>query len=525
MKYKSLPLFLSFITVATYAQVPEDALKYSWSTPFGTARNQAIGGAAGSLGGDISSLFINPAGLGFYKTAELVVSPGLSMLSNNSNFRGTGTSASKSAFNLGASGFVLGGMQGQGSSSSAFAIGITRTANFNSTISYKGQNNFSSYGEQFAAEIANSGLSISDVLNSSSVSLQSRMALYTYLVDTASIPGHTGQDVISMAMWNSLKNGAPFNLLQENHVQTSGGISELGFGYAINTNDKFYIGGSIGLSFLNYQKQSTFTESDATGNNNNNFSYSELTETITTKGLGFNAKFGAIYNAADNLRLGLAFYTPTIYAGMTDTYEGSMTTNTQNYPPSPGVVTVNTSTFTGSSAPTPYNYTLSTPWRAMLSGSYVIGQVSDVSKQKGFITADIEYINYKSNKYGNVSDDADITTNDPSYYDAVNKAIKDYYKGAFNFRVGGELKFTTLMARMGFAYYGDPYKDSELNAHKMFASAGLGYRDKGIFIDLAYVLGLNKDVNFPYRLPDKANTFATVNGTGGNIVLTLGTKF
>ncbi len=60
---------------------------------------------------------------------------------------------------------------------------------------------------------------------------------------------------------------------------------------------------------------------------------------------------------------------------------------------------------------------------------------------------------------------------------------------------------------------------------RCFASGGVGYRNKGVFIDLTYVLGLNKDVNFPYRLPDKANTFATVNGTGGNIVLTLGTKF
>ncbi len=375
MKYKSLPLFLSFISVATYAQIPEDALKYSWSTPFGTARNQAIGGAAGSLGGDISSLFVNPAGLGFYKTAELVVSPGFSMLNNNSNFRGTGTSANKSAFNLGATGFVMGlpGQSNQGNG--AFAIGIARTADFNSTISYKGQNNFSSYGEQFAAEIASSGLSINDVLNSSSVSLQSRMALYTYLVDTASIPGHTGQDVISMAMWNNLKNGKPFNLLQENHVQTSGGATDFAVGYAYNSHDKFYFGASVSFSFLNYQKQSTFRESDATGNNNNNFSYSELTETSTTKGLGVNLKLGAIYKAAENLRLGLAFYTPTFYSNLTDTYEGSMTTNTQNYPPSPGTVTVNTSTFTGSSAPTPYNYTLTTPWRAMFSGSYVIGQV------------------------------------------------------------------------------------------------------------------------------------------------------
>jgi hypothetical protein len=68
------------------------------------------------------------------------------------------------------------------------------------------------------------------------------------------------------------------------------------------------------------------------------------------------------------------------------------------------------------------------------------------------------------------------------------------YKGVFNFRLGGELKFKTIMARAGFAYYTDPYKDEELKGRKMFISGGLGYRNKGMFIDLTYVQRLNKDV-------------------------------
>ena len=66
--------------------------------------------------------------------------------------------------------------------------------------------------------------------------------------------------------------------------------------------------------------------------------------------------------------------------------------------------------------------------------------------------------------------------------------------------------------------------DSELKANKMFISGGLGYRNAGIFIDLTYVHGLHKDVSFPYRLPDKANTFATTKGSGGNVMLTVGFK-
>jgi len=155
----------------------------------------------------------------------------------------------------------------------------------------------------------------------------------------------------------------------------------------------------------------------------------------------------------------------------------------------------------------------------MLSGSYVLREAEDVRQQKGFLTGDVEYVTYKSNKFRNAED-----YDDNGYYDKINATMKDYYKGAFNFRVGGELKFTTIMTRLGFAYYGNPYSDKELKANKMFISGGLGYRNAGIFIDLTYVHGLTKDVNFPYRLPDKANTFASTKGSGGNIMLTVGFK-
>lgn len=81
------------------------------------------------------------------------------------------------------------------------------------------------------------------------------------------------------------------------------------------------------------------------------------------------------------------------------------------------------------------------------------------------------------------------------------------------------------MARLGFSYYTDPYKESDLSGKKMYLSGGLGYRNKGMFIDLTYVHSITDDVNFPYRLPDKANTFATIKGIGGNIAVTAGLKF
>ena len=70
------------------AQEPADALRYSWTTSSGTARQQAIGGAMASLGGDISATFVNPAGLGFYKTGDFVLTPGYNLFNNEATYYG-----------------------------------------------------------------------------------------------------------------------------------------------------------------------------------------------------------------------------------------------------------------------------------------------------------------------------------------------------------------------------------------------------------------------------------------------------
>ena len=90
---KRFLLYISILlSVSTFAQVPEDVLKYSWQPTNGTARINAVGGAMGSLGGDISALYVNPAGIGFFKTGEIVLSPGFYFLNNKSSYRGTNAS-------------------------------------------------------------------------------------------------------------------------------------------------------------------------------------------------------------------------------------------------------------------------------------------------------------------------------------------------------------------------------------------------------------------------------------------------
>jgi len=85
------------------------------------------------------------------------------------------------------------------------------------------------------------------------------------------------------------------------------------------------------------------------------------------------------------------------------------------------------------------------------------------------------------------------------------------------------MKLNTFMVRLGGAYYGNPYQSQSSDVVKV--TGGVGYRNKGIFLDLAYVYSMYKDVDFPYRLQDKPNVPAILKNNGGNIVATIGFKF
>ena len=103
----------------------------------------------GSLGGDITANHVNPAGIGLFKTRELVITPGFALNNNRFNYRGTDTANQKNAFNYGTSGIILGSAGNANGknkwTSSAFAISVNQLANYNNRVRFKGFNNFSSF--------------------------------------------------------------------------------------------------------------------------------------------------------------------------------------------------------------------------------------------------------------------------------------------------------------------------------------------------------------------------------------------
>ncbi len=497
-----------------YAQVPEDAIRYSFYPQNGTARNLAIGGVMGSLGGDINATFVNPAGLGFYKTGEFVFTPGFLLNNNKANYRETATKNNKNSFGLGTSGWVWGNGNRYNKSSNAVSLAITQTANFNNTIKYSGLNNYSSFSEQFAEEFAKSGYSINEVLNiNSPLPYTSAPALYTYLIDTVKVNG-----VYQV-------KGAPEYILdagqalrQEMTKITKGGITELALAFAHNYQDKWFFGVTLGGDYTNYSSDMTFKESDTSARTNNHFKQFEYNDKFKTTGWGINGKFGFIYRPKDYIRLGLAIHSPT-FNSLKDTRTTTLATQVEN--PVAGF-NVSSLTFTNNQ-PGESKYNQSTAWKVIGSASYVFREIENVKKQRAFISADVEYTTHNSSRFN--SNNAEPTQVEKNYYKALNKVIKNEYKGALNVKVGGELKFNTIMGRLGFAYYSNPYKDAATKASRMLLSGGLGYRNKGVFVDLTYIHAISKDVSFPYRLEDRANTFATLKQTRGNVVATLGFKF
>jgi hypothetical protein len=502
-----------------YAQEPADALRYSWYVPSGSARQVAIGGAMTSLGGDISATFVNPAGLGFYRTGDLVLSPGYNFLNNKSTYFGRTEKDKRNNFSIGTTGLVIGGGDSRENrkKSSAFAIAVNRTASFSSNVLYRGINNQSSYSQKFLEEIANNGHTDANLVASGdgNYAFGTSLALNTFWIDTANGYMSGNRNFVSLAAPLALSGG----LIQEQIVKNRGGITEIAFGGAGNINDKWYFGGTLGIPILSYEKESSFSEADATTNTGNRFDFATINENLTTKGAGLNIKLGVIYKPVERIRLGLAIHSPTFFS-LTDRYNSEVITDTEGFQ---GRMFQRSTDFTGGND-AEFKYWYFTPYRIMIGGSYVLHEVEDVRKQKGFLTADIEYVNYKASSF-TTDPESDDNESTRSYLKSLNRAIDRAYKGALNFKVGGELKFTTIMVRLGAAYYGNPYKNLAGEKGSRFQlTGGLGYRNKGMFIDLGYAHTMGKDVHFAYRLQSNPFSAARIKNTGGNAVLTIGFK-
>lgn len=528
---KKILSLIALITTAkaSVAQEALDALRFSYLQPVHSARIQAIGGANASLGGDLSATFINPAGLAQYKTNEVVVAPGFFLNRPKITYNNTEFKDSRNHLHLATTGVVLSRGSFYKNSpvrNTTISFAVQQQANYNSNFSYGGRNAISSFSEKWVEElIARNATSFNQALQNFPGGAS--LAVENYLIDSIRSP--QGQLIGYRTNANVLR----MPLDQRFTYETRGGMYDAAFGMAWNRNEKIFYGFSIGIPIVNFNRLSIVEESDASGNRDNDFESFQLREQFSTRGAGLNAKFGVIAKPTSQLRLGLAFHTPSVLA-LTDRTDATLTTQVENYAKRITGDNNRASSFSLSTrditngAPYSYMYTLTTPWRLLGSASFVLNEVKDVSKQRGFITADIELVNYKAASFSSASEVP--SQEERAYFKGINDDIDQLFRMAWNARLGGELKFNTLMVRGGFAYFGNPYQqdifpDDASRGDRMVFSGGLGYRHRGIFIDLTYAHTLGRDIHIPYMLFDSGYPLVNNRFTNGQVATSIGFKF
>lgn len=514
------------MSTALWAQDETDALRYSQTFTGGTARAMAIGGAAGSLGGDASDIWVNPAGIGFFKTNDLSITPLVHSLDTRATYYQTTASDSKTQLTLQNIALILASNSRRPSSkwkNITFGVGQNRVADFNQALYYQGTintspNTYSSYSDNYLITLAND--QVTDV--------QTAESNYPFGISEsikAGLIGPAYNNNNQFIGWSSLPSeiiADGYALPQSKTQITKGGLNVFSLSVAGNYLDKFFIGAALNIPSISYQRDETFEESNP-GDSRSPLKYYDVYNYLKTTGVGVSGTLGLIYAPVASLRLGVSFQTPSYYS-MHDTYYTSVTTNTTDQ----GTVSATTADITGGYLGD-YSYNLTTPIHFTGSASYVFGLNNpDPQSVKGFLTADYEWVNYSRAHFRfDQSNPSDI-----AQQNKTNQTIQQLYQAGSNIRLGGELKWNIWAVRAGFAYYGNPYAASSqnVNAHQTHYSGGIGYRNKGFYIDLTYVWSTWNNQDQPYYViqPNSLNLPspkpALWKAHQSQIVLTLGWK-
>lgn len=540
--------FLTIIFVMASLQVVAqdnnyDALAKMFSTiaPTGTARFQAIGGNHSALGADVSSASGNPAGLGFYTRSEFSITPTFQNLSNSSLYGREGSPTVQSGvnnFNIGNIGVVFGGAEPSYREGWRGNFGITysrqnsffNNVKFSGTGSGYGGSITDSYAESVNNQI-NAGAitpsSLDATLNNGPNNFTGSAGLYYwgYLLNPTGVTNPAFEGIEG----NSKAN-------QTFDFQSTGRSSQWSVSYGGTANEKFYIGGTLGIPSYRYESVWKFNE-----NFTNPAEINGLTETrfVSSSGTGLNLTIGTIYKPNETVRFGFSVATPTWY----DVAETSSRDLNVDIDPNKGVnigngANANVLTARGYQVTRRNNvsfitripklstityedsYSLRTPWR--LSGGAAM-----FFKKKGFISADVEYVAYNGIKLSAPSEDLSF---DDSFLDAVDN-VKIFFKNTLNLKVGGEYRMGNISLRGGVNYQQNPYStvfdnSNTINRSQMIYSAGVGYRTNDFFVDVTGMYGTTQQSYTPYRLADTRDYASTkIDNTYTRGLVTFGVFF
>lgn len=486
------------------AQGSEELLMFSRQN-FGlsSARSAGMGGAFTSLGADAATMSINPAGIAMYGRGEVSISPGLRISGRASNYSGPGGNVSgrmnNTKANVGSFSIVYAG------DNFAVGFGMNRLADFN------GRSRAVGYGEQFSigdmfveqlygAPVSTVGSSDPDLYHAfftyPPAMWGAIMGYQTGLVDPVS-----GSDPQAYTIANAIRNGTL--LYPEWTRRTSGAINEYTISGGYNFKDILYVGATLGIQDIYYSRYDTYSEQASAGNVGlESLFYNQNLRLI---GAGVNLKVGATVRPLPWLRIGVAYHSPT-WINMSDEYDADMLVYDTRYL-KPGY------------SDTPIwrqEYNMRTPSRLLAGISATIGTV-------GIVSVDYERTWYQHMKY----------TSD-SYRD-INPGIEETYTPSNVIRAGVEFQpVRSLFVRAGYGYSSSVYKASEFKKYGEYQqfSGGVGYRNRAVSVDLAYVYGTTDRMPYkPFDYTAEDNYSVATDGTiytkdkNHNVILTVAFKF
>ena len=510
-------LSLVFITNYSYSQGEVEALKYSRNELYGTARSMAMGNAFGALGGDITGVSINPAGIAVYRSSEVVGTIGFQRNTTEVGNINKGVND----FNLHNLGFVgYFPLRNEVMPMINFGFTYGRQKTFNNDMGAKGDAK-----STMIDYIADKSFGINPALLEMGDNKPDpffdqpwlpALAFNSWLIDDY-------KDSDGNFRYRPLINNE--KPLQEIVLKERGYIDNYDFTIGTSLNNVLNIGFALTISNVYRSLYTDFYEDYDKGNY-------VLSNIITSRAAGVGAKLGVIYRPVNSIRLGFVYHTPTWYS-FTDEYNAILEDDVDAYVTDPKYKKgrVNSGKWIN-----PHN--LRTPGKWILSGAAVLGN-------KFILSADYEVMNYRDMKLS-----AAQGYIESPYMTASNKFINEDFKLASTVRVGAEYRFTQQFSgRLGYVWMQNPYDDGfrkrgnaavagantiyRMEGDTHYLTGGLGYRfNRNVYADLAVVYQTQQDDLYPFpnlytetgELITEASPFTLKNRSVRGL-LTLGYRF
>lgn len=510
-------LVLFCCSSAMFAQSELDALRFSKNELNGTARAMGMGGAFGALGGDQSGVSVNPAGIGIYRSSEVVAT----MNANRETSEIEGKKEVQNQFSFDNLGFVgVFPLNNYVMPSINVGFSFNRAKSFNRTFSgeYTTNGSLMDYMAFRAGDTPEANLQMGENLPDPFFSQDwlATLGYNSYLIN----PHEDAQGIFYSP---TIPTEKPLTSIW---ARQHGYIDNYDFTLGGTINDVLSWGAALSISEVYYATETTYGETFAKG-------YFDLNNWNATKGAGVGGSLGLIYRPVNELRLGLAYHTPT-YFTLQEEYSASLKEDVgayvsdENYEPG----TTETASFWN-------NYSLVSPGKLVLSAAGVLSN-------RFIASVDYELKNYKNMQLRRPSNELDAST----FYQYDNEYIKQDFKMTSTIRAGVEFRATPQFSlRAGYACYFSPYETEFkekanpavagsnsiflIEGDSQYYTAGLGYRfSPNFYMDMAVVFRNQVDriAGFPNVYDDNGNISIDASPVGivnNNLrgLLTLGYRF